>query len=52
VADQMGRYYLLVPNGKYNVKIDKKNDDGSYSTVHTSGEFEITNGTLNRIFKI
>ena len=52
VADQMGRYYILVPNGTYSVKIEKKNDDGSYSIAHTSGQFEVKNGTLNRAFNI
>ncbi len=36
VADKYGRYYCLVPLGKYYVKIEKKNDDGSYSLVYTS----------------
>jgi hypothetical protein len=26
----------LVPKGKYYVKIEKKNDDGSYSLIYTS----------------
>ena len=36
VADKYGRYYCLVPKGKYYVKIEKKNDDGSYSLVYIS----------------
>jgi len=36
VADKYGRYYCLVPPGRYYVKIEKKNEDGSYSLVYTS----------------
>ncbi len=34
VADQYGRYYCLVPKGRYKVTIEKRNSDGSYSPVH------------------
>jgi hypothetical protein len=52
VVDKMGRYHILVPNGKYYVKIEKKNDDGSYSLVYKSEEIEVVHGTLNKIFNI
>jgi hypothetical protein len=52
VIDKMGRYYILLPNGRYYAKIEKKNTDGSYSVVHTSEPFEITHGTLNKVFNI
>jgi len=37
ISDKYGRYYCLVPKGKYYVKIEKKNRDGSYTLVYTSG---------------
>ncbi len=52
VADQMGRYHLLVPKGSYYVKIEKKNDDGSYSLVKTTEVMQIENGVLNKVFKV
>jgi hypothetical protein len=52
VADKIGRYYCLVPKGKYYVKIDKKNDDESYTTVFTSPEFEAENGMINTNFVV
>lgn len=52
VVDKMGRYHVLVPNGKYYVKIEKKNDDGTYSVVHTSEPIEVMHGTLNKVFNI
>ncbi len=52
VTDEMGRYYMLVPNGTYYVKIEKKNDDASYSVVYTSNYFKIIHGVLNRVFNI
>ena len=36
ITDAYGRYYCLVPKGRYYVKIEKKHPDGSYSLVHTS----------------
>ena len=52
VTDKMGRYHMLVPNGAYYVKIEKKNNDGSYSLVHTSNHIKIAHGTLNKVFNI
>lgn len=31
VSDRYGRYYALVPPGNYQVRIERKNNDGSYS---------------------
>jgi hypothetical protein len=52
VADKMGRYFCLVPNGKYYVQIENKNPDESYSTVYKSEPIEITHGILNKAFRI
>ncbi|QQR50091.1 carboxypeptidase regulatory-like domain-containing protein [Candidatus Nomurabacteria bacterium] len=52
VADKSGRFYSLVPNGKYYVKIEKKNADMSYSLVHTSMPFIVRKGHIDTTFKI
>jgi len=52
VIDKFGRYHILIPNGNYYVKIEKKNDDGTYSLVHTSEPFEVKHGTINKVFNI
>ena len=53
VADKYGRYYCLVPKGKYYVKIEKKNDDGSYSLVYTSPVVDARkDGIIKEKFKI
>ena len=52
VADKTGKYYCLLPNGKYYSKIENKNADGSYSLVYTSEPLEVKKGYLNKIFKI
>ena len=52
VADKMGRYHILLPNGNYYVKIEKKNADSTYTVVHTSESIEIKQGTLNKVFNI
>jgi len=52
VTDQYGRYYCLVPNGKYYVKIDEKNIDESYTTVFNSGLIEVKKGYIKEKFKV
>ena len=52
VTDKMGRYHLLVPNGKYYVKIEEKKKKGTYSLVYTSEEIEIIHGVLNKVFNL
>ena len=52
-ADQYGRYYCLVPPGKYYVKIEKKNEDGSYSLVYTSEVINVfKKGIIKERFRI
>ena len=52
-ADKYGRYYCLVPRGKYFVKIDKKNDDGSYSPAYVSHIIDATKtGIIKNNFRI
>jgi hypothetical protein len=52
VADKMGRYFCLIPNGQYYVQIENKNPDESYSVVYKSETIEIKNGILNKVFSI
>ncbi len=47
VADKFGRYYILVPKGRYHIKIDKKNDDESYTEVFSSPVMDVKNGVVN-----
>lgn len=50
VIDGMGQYFCLIPNGIYNLSIDKKNADGSYSEIYQEENVEITKGYLNKDF--
>ncbi len=50
VIDGMGQYFCLAPNGTYNLSIDKKNADGSYSPIYEEENVEITKGYLNKDF--
>lgn len=53
VADKYGRYYCLAPKGKYYIKIEKKNDDGSYSLIYTSPLIDVSRkGIIKKIFKV
>ena len=52
IADARGRYYALLPNGTYNVRIDRKLPDGTYQTVVSGTEASVTKGYLSQKFKI
>jgi hypothetical protein len=50
IADAKGRYYALLPNGEYNVRIDRKLPDGTYETVASDKPVTVTNGYLAKVF--
>jgi uncharacterized protein YegL len=52
VTDMTGKYYCLVPNGKYYTKIENKNLDQSYNLVHTSESIEVKKGYINKKFEV
>ncbi len=53
IADKYGKYYCLVPPGKYYVNIEKKNDDGSYSLIYTSPAINASKkGIIKDHFKV
>ncbi|MEK7080538.1 MAG: hypothetical protein AAB925_01760 [Patescibacteria group bacterium] len=53
VADKYGKYYCLVPKGKYFVKIEKKNSDGSYFPAFISPVIDASKtGIIKNNFRI
>jgi len=52
ITDKYGRYYCLVPKGKYIIKIEKKNEDGSYALIHTSSVIDASKGIIKNNFRI
>lgn len=52
VSDRNGRYYALVPNGQYEVVIEKKNIDESYNKVQISEPVSVKKGYLKKNFKV
>ena len=52
VADKYGRYFILIPNGKYYVKIEKKNEDTSYTEVFTSDVINVQKGIIREKFRV
>lgn len=50
VASVYGRFFALVPNGKYYLKISKKSTDpaGGYIPVYTTDPFTVTEGFIHR----
>jgi hypothetical protein len=47
IADKFGAYYVLLTNGKYYIKVEKKNNDGSYTEIFQSPVVYIKNGLIN-----
>jgi hypothetical protein len=52
IADKEGRYYALLPNGNYNIRIDRKLPDGKYETVVTGLPAAVTKGYLSSKFSV
>jgi hypothetical protein len=52
VADKYGRYFILIPNGKYYVKIEKKNEDATYTEIFTSDVINVQKGIIREKFKV
>ena len=52
VSDKYGRFYCLIPNGEYSLKIDKKLENGEYATVASMGTFSVTKGIINQKFLV
>ena len=50
--DKNGKYFCLIPNGNYYVKIEKKNSNGDYTHVLTSEPIEIKKGYLDINFEV
>ncbi|MBP7804775.1 MAG: carboxypeptidase regulatory-like domain-containing protein [Candidatus Pacebacteria bacterium] len=52
IADAKGRYYALLPNGEYKIRIDRKLPDGKYQTVAKDLPATVSNGYLSKTFLI
>ena len=52
VTDYAGRYYCLIANGSYIVKIETRTSDGSYVPAYTSEPIKVTKGYINQLFEI
>jgi hypothetical protein len=47
VADINGKYYCLIPNGSYYMRVEKKNVDGTYTSIYQSNLFDVERGIIN-----
>jgi len=45
-----GQFVCLVPNGMYYVTIERRDDNGIYTLVHTSTPFRVVDRAINRQF--
>ena len=52
VSDVGGRYFCLVPNGKYYLKIEKKISETEYEHVYTTKVFDVKKGIINSKIEI
>jgi hypothetical protein len=52
IADRFGSYYVLLPNGRYYIKVEKKNDDETYTEAFKSEIIEISEGIINFDLKV
>jgi len=50
VCDAKGRYYCIVPKGRYYVDIERKNPDGSYTKAFESEPINSDSGFINMNF--
>ena len=46
VADKYGRYYCLVPKGRYSITVERKNKDESYTMVYQSSIIDAPQGII------
>ena len=52
VTDKFGRYYRLLSNGSYVVKIEEKIGEDAYKLVFTSEVINVTKGLIQNDFKV
>jgi hypothetical protein len=52
VCDREGRYYCIVPKGKYFIDIEEKKSDGTYAKVYSSDLITSNSGILNSGFVV
>jgi hypothetical protein len=52
ICDREGRYFCLVPKGRYYVTIERRNPDLTYTKVFTSSPFNVSDGILNQTFEV
>ncbi|MEI6316119.1 MAG: chitobiase/beta-hexosaminidase C-terminal domain-containing protein [bacterium] len=52
VTDKIGRYYCLLPNGDYFIRIDHKLPDGSYKEIVEKIPVTVTKGYLSKEFVV
>ncbi len=52
VADRLGNYYGLMPNGTYTIVIDRKNADASYTKIPVPQPVTVKDGYLQENFKV
>jgi hypothetical protein len=52
ITDAEGRYYALLDNGEYHVRIDRKLPDGSYTTVVENALVTVKDGYLSEKFYV
>ncbi len=52
VVGKTGKYHILVPKGKYYLKLQKKTGENSYEEIYTSDVFKARKGYIDKTIKV
>lgn len=52
IINKTGKYYTLVSNGQYYIKVDKKTGEDSYEEIFTSPSFKVRDGYIGKVLKV
>lgn len=52
IVGKTGKYHVLVPKGRYYIKLQKKTGEQTYEDIYISDEFKVRKGYIDKVIKI
>lgn len=52
IVGKTGKYHVLVPKGRYYIKLQKKTGEQTYEDIYISDEFNVRKGYIDKVIKI
>jgi DNA-binding beta-propeller fold protein YncE len=52
IVGKTGKYHVLVPKGRYYIKLQKKTGEQTYEDIYTSESFKVRKGYIDKVIKI